>query len=40
MSSMFNFFVGFRIGNSYGKVRSDEMLISNNVRQYTAHLES
>ena len=40
MSSTISFFVGFRVDSSSDKVRSDKVIKSNIVRQYTAHLES
>ena len=40
MSSMVSLFVGFCVGSSNDKLRSDRVIISNYVRQYAADLES
>ena len=39
MLSIVNFFMGFHIDNSYGKVRSDEIIKSNIVHSYTTDMK-
>ena len=38
--STVNFYMGFRIGNSDDKLRSDRIIKSNHVHQYAEDLES
>ena len=40
MSLTVGFFMDFRVGSSDGKIRSDKVIISNNVRWYVVDLES
>ena len=40
VSSMVNFFVGFRVNSSNDKIRSNRVIRSNHIHQYVVDLES